>query len=384
MIPYGRQSISEEDIEAVVDVLRSDWLTHGPMVGHFEDDVASRCDVAHAVAVSNGTAALHLACLALGLGAGDSLWTSPNTFVASANCALYCGAAVDFVDIDPLTYNLCVDALEQKLRTAKLEGRLPKIVVPVHFGGRSCDMTRIRALSREYGFYVIEDACHALGSNYKDAPVGSCRYSDLTVFSFHPVKSITTGEGGMVTTNDHGLYEKLNLLRSHGITRDPDKFQGEAHGSWYYEQISLGFNFRLSDLQAALGLSQLKRLGEFMQRRRHLARRYDQALDGLPLVLPWQASDCVSAFHLYPVQVSQASQLSRGDVLSKLREHDIHVGVHYMPIHTQPYYREMGFSQGDYPNAEHYYANTLSLPLYPELTDIQQDEVIAALQTIFN
>ena len=384
MIPYGRQSISEDDIQAVVDVLRSEWLTQGPVGADFEDAMRKRCDVAHALAVSNGTAALHLACLAIGLGPGDRLWTSPNTFVASANCGLYCGASVDFVDIDPRTYNLCPVHLEEKLIVAKRAGKLPKVVVVVHFAGQSCDMIRIQALSQEYGFCIIEDACHALGGKYQDVPVGACRYSDLTVFSFHPVKSLTTGEGGMVTTNDQGLYEKLNLLRSHGITRDPDKFQGAAHGSWYYEQTSLGFNFRLSDLQAALGLSQLTRLDKFMQRRRHLATRYDQALDKFPLVLPWQASDCVSAFHLYPVQVSQACQLSRADVLRKLREHDIHVGVHYIPVHIQPYYREMGFSQGDYPNAEHYYANTFSLPLYPELTDMQQDEVIAALQTIFN
>lgn len=384
MIPYGRQSISEEDIQAVVDVLRSDCLTQGPVVGRFENAMHDQCGAVHALAVSNGTAALHLACLAIGLGSGDYLWTSPNTFVASANCALYCSATVDFVDIDPRTYNLCPVHLEEKLIEARRINKLPKVVVAVHFAGQSCDMVYIRALSEEYGFYIIEDACHALGGSYQDAPVGSCRYSDLTVFSFHPVKSITTGEGGMVTTNDHALFEKLNLLRSHGITRGLDKFQGEVSEPWYYEQITLGFNFRLSDLQAALGLSQLSRLVDFVQRRRHLAKRYDQALNELPLVLPWQAADCVSAFHLYPVQVSQTSQVLRTEVVRELHQQAIQVGVHYIPVHTQPYYRSMGFSQGDYPNAERYYTNAFSLPLYPDLADALQDEVIAALQKIFN
>lgn len=382
MIPYGRQSITEEDIQAVVDVLRSPWLTQGPMVSRFEDAFRERCDVAHALAVNNGTAALHIACQAIGLDPGDRLWTSPNTFVASANCALYCGATVDFVDIDPQTYNLSPDHLEEKLIEASRKGSLPKVLVAVHFAGQSCEMERIRQLSHEYGFYIIEDACHALGGSYQDMPVGSCHYSDLAVFSFHPVKSITTGEGGMVTTNDDALHEKMSLLRSHGITRDPDQFQQAAQGPWYYEQIGLGFNYRLTDFQAALGRSQLSRLTEFVDTRGLLATQYQQALADCSLVLPWQMPNCASAFHLYPVQVADDSQVSRADVVRKLHEREIFVNVHYIPVHTHPVYRAMGFSPGDFPNAEHYYANAFSLPIYPSLTEAQQNEVIEALRAI--
>ena len=384
MIPYGRQSISEEDIQSVVEVLRSDWLTQGPMVERFEEAMAQRCEVSHTLAVNNGTAALHLACLAIDLGPGDRLWTSPNSFVASANCARYCGASVDFVDIDPRTYNLCPVHLENKLIEADRIGALPKAVVAVHFAGQSCDMARIQELAKQYGFYVIEDACHALGGSYQDVPVGSCRYSDLTVFSFHPVKTITTGEGGMVTTKDARLYEKLSLLRNHGITRDPAFFQGMADGALYYEQITLGFNFRLSDLHAALGLSQLTRLASFVTHRSQIAARYNQALADLPLVLPWQAPDVTSAYHLYPVQVAQDSQVTRAEVVQYLREREIQVNTHYIPIHTQPYYRAMGFAQGDYPNAERYYQGALSLPIYFELSETQQDTVVAALHKVWH
>ena len=378
MIPYGRQSISAEDIQAVVDVLHSDWLTQGPVVIDFERAMAKQCGVAHTLAVSNGTAALHLACLAIGFGPGDILWTSPNTFVASANCAIYCGGTVDFVDIDPRTYNLSVDALEQKLKIAEHEGRLPKVLVPVHFAGQSCDMARIHLLSRKYGFYVIEDACHALGGRYQDTTVGCCRYSDLTVFSFHAVKGITTGEGGMVTTNDEQLHRRLTLLRSHGITKDPDCLSDPNKGGWCYEQVELGYNYRMTDIQAALGLSQLKRIDKFVARRQQLAARYDEALCDSPLQLPLRNPDSDSACHLYPVKFDAGSEIRR-QVYDRLNEAGIHTQVHYIPLHTQPFYRKRNFQIGDFPVAEDYYQGALSLPLYYGLSDADQDFVIKIL-----
>lgn len=379
MIPYGRQSITEEDIAAVVEVLRSDWITQGPVIPRFERAVADYCGAQHALAVSHGTAALHLACLALGLGPGDSLWTSPITFVASANCARYCGAAVDFVDIDPQTYNISVSALRDKLEAAKSAGRLPKIVVPVHFAGQPCDMAEIAGLAREFGFFVLGDACHALGAEYQGGRVGNCEYADISVFSFHPVKSITTGEGGMLLTNDPVLHRRAALLRSHGISREGIP----AEQGWYYEQHELGFNYRLTDLQAALGLSQLSRLEEFIARRRELAARYDAQLAGLPLQLPYQASGRTSARHLYPVQLKNAGT-TRNWVYQALRGEGIGVNVHYIPVHTQPYYRQLGFHEGQFPVAEAYARQALSLPLYPGMTDEQQEQVVGCLQRLLS
>ena len=374
MIPYGRQSISEDDIAAVEAVLRSDFLTQGPAVPAFEQAVAGYCGVPHAVAVCNATAALHLACAALGLGPGDRVWTSPNTFVASANCARYCGADVDFVDIDPRTYNLSVTALEAKLAQAEKAGALPKIVIPVHFAGQSCEMKQIWALSKRYGFAVIEDASHAIGADYDGAKVGNGRYSHATVFSFHPVKIITTGEGGMVLTRDSALHEKLSRLRSHGITRDPSRMQGEPEGPWYYQQIELGWNFRLTDIQAALGASQMQRLDAFVDKRRARVRRYNEQLKNLAAVLPAQSPAGDPSWHLYVVQVE-----NRRKVFDALRTAGIGVNVHYIPVHLQPYYRALGFKPGDFPEAERYYSRAISLPLYADLSDSQQDTVVAAL-----
>lgn len=377
VIPYGRQTISEQDIQAVVDVLRSDWLTQGPAVERFERAVADYCGAKYAVAVNSATSALHIACLAAGLGRGDILWTTPNTFVASANCGLYCGASVDFVDIDPLTYNMSADSLEVKLRKARKTGRLPKVVIPVHFAGQPCDMKRIAELSSEYGFTVIEDASHAIGGRYRDEPVGNCRYSDMTVFSFHPVKIITTAEGGAVTTNHAHLQEHLLRLRSHGITRDPSIMEGESHGPWYYQQVELGFNYRMTDIQAALGASQLTHLDEFVAKRHLLAQRYDRLLAGLPLVLPWRHHDAYSAFHLYPVRVNSKD---RGYLFDCLRKAGICVNVHYIPVHTQPCYRRLGFFEGMFPEAERYYTEALTLPLFPSMTEEQQDRVVATIR----
>lgn len=381
MIPYGRQSISPADIEAVVGVLRSDWLTQGPAVERFEQAVAEYCGAAQAVAVNSATSALHIACLALGLGPGDWLWTSPNTFVASANCALYCGARVDFVDIDPRTYNLSVDALRDKLERAERAGRLPKVVIPVHFAGQACAMREIGALAARYGFRVIEDASHAIGGRYRNEPVGNGRYSDITIFSFHPVKIITTGEGGMALTQDPELAETMRRLRTHGITRDPARMVGEVQGPWYYQQIELGFNYRMTDIQAALGYSQLQRLDEFVARRHELAERYDALLADLPVITPWRDPEAWSAFHLYVICLDeQRADRSRRTVFQALRQQGIGVNVHYIPVHTQPYYQYLGFRPGDYPVAKDYYADALSLPLYPALTAAEQDRVVAALR----
>jgi UDP-4-amino-4,6-dideoxy-N-acetyl-beta-L-altrosamine transaminase len=381
MIPYGRQNISQPDIDAVVAVLRSDWLTQGPAIERFEQAVTDYCGAAQAVAVNSATSALHLACLALGLGPGDRLWTSPNTFVASANCALYCGARVDFVDIDPRTYNLSVDALRDKLERAERAGRLPKVVIPVHFAGQPCDMAAIHALAREYGFRVIEDASHAIGGRYLGEPVGNGRYSDITVFSFHPVKIITTGEGGMALTQDPELAETMRRLRTHGITRDPARMVGEVQGPWYYQQIELGFNYRMTDIQAALGYSQLQRLEEFVARRHELADRYDALLAGLPVITPWRDPEAWSAFHLYVIRLDERRMgQSRRAVFEALRQKGIGVNVHYIPVHTQPYYRALGFAEGDDPEAERYYREAISLPLYPTLTEAEQDQAVSALR----
>lgn len=375
-IPYGRQHISEEDIRAVVDVLRSDWLTQGPVVPAFEHAVAARCGATHAVAMNSATSALHVACLALGLGPGDLLWTSPITFVASANCARYCGADVDFVDIDPETCNLSVDRLEEKLRQARNAGRLPKIVVPVHFAGLPCDMAAIYALSKEYGFRVIEDASHAIGARYMGEPVGNSRYSEITIFSFHPVKIITSAEGGMALTSDAQLAQRMQRLRSHGITRDPALMTHAPDGPWYYQQIELGFNYRMTELQAALGSSQLAKLDEFVARRRELANRYDTLLSALPLTLPGRVPDADSAWHLYTIRVQpERCAVPHRQVFERLLNARLGVNLHYIPVHLQPYYRQLGFNAGDLPQAEHYYAQAISLPLFPDLSDEQQDYI---------
>ena len=380
-IPYGRQNISEEDIRSVVDVLRSDWLTQGPAVPAFEKAVADYCGVGHAVAVNSATSALHIACLALGVGEGDRLWTSPNTFVASANCALYCGAEVDFVDIDPRTYNMSIHALEEKLVSAERNGKLPKIVIPVHFAGQACEMERIRSLGEHYGFRIIEDASHAIGGKYRDEPIGNCRYSDITIFSFHPVKIITTGEGGMATTNDPELARRMALLRSHGITRESGEMTHAPDGPWYYQQIELGFNYRMTDIQAALGLSQMERLDEFVSRRHVVAERYDELLSDLPVVTPWQNPESRSAFHLYVARL-ELDRIKRShlEVFDSLRSQGIGVNLHYIPVYLQPYYEKMGFLPGCCPEAESYYREAISLPLYPGLTEENQDRVVDALK----
>ncbi len=378
MIPYGRQHISEEDIQAVVDVLRSDFLTQGPAVPQFESALAEYCGAKHAFAVNSATSALHIACLALGLGAGDYLWTSPITFVASANCALYCGAQVDFVDIDPATYTLCPKALAEKLAIAERDGCLPKIVIPVHFAGQSCDMAAIRALADRYGFFIVEDASHAVGGRYLGHPIGGCQYSDITVFSFHPVKIITTGEGGMALCQDDQLAERMRLLRSHGVTREPHLMTHEPDGAWYYQQVALGWNYRMTDMQAALGLSQLQNLDHFVQKRVALAQRYDVLLADLPVEIPWQHPANDSAYHLYPIQLN-TPKTTRRALFDWMREAGVGVNVHYIPVHLQPYFQKMGFQRGDFPIAEAYYDAALSLPLFPDLTDAQQDAVCAAL-----
>lgn len=380
MIPYGRQDITRSDIDAVVEVLESDFLTQGPVVPRFEQAVADYCGAQHGMAINSATSALHIACRALGLGEGDWLWTTPITFVASANCGLYCGAQVDFVDIDPKTYNLCPQALEEKLEQAETEGRLPKVVVAVHLCGQPCDMHPIHVLSRRYGFRVIEDASHAIGGKYRGEPIGNGRFSDITVFSFHPVKIVTTGEGGMAVTNDVDLAEQMALLRSHGITRDPAQMTHEPDGPWYYQQIDLGYNYRMTEMQAALGLSQLQRLDDYVARRNELAERYDRELADLPVTTPWQHPDSDSGRHLYVIrlQLDKIDQSHRA-VFESLREQGVGVNIHYIPVHTQPWYQAMGFEPGDYPQAERYYAEAISLPMFPTMTETQQDQVVAAL-----
>ena len=381
MIPYGRQEITQLDIDAVVAVLQSDFLTQGPMVPRFEQAVASYCGAEHALAVNSATSALHIACLALGLGRGDWLWTSPITFVASANCGLYCGAQVDFVDIDPRTYNLCPQALESKLVAAEREGRLPTVVVAVHLCGQPCDMQAIYALAQRFRFKIIEDASHAIGGKYKGEPIGNCRYSDITVFSFHPVKIITTAEGGMALTNNAALASKMALLRSHGITRDPLQMTHDADGPWYYQQIELGLNYRMTELQAALGVSQMERLDQYVVRRHELVRRYDRLLTALPVTTPWQHPDSYSGLHLYVIRLQlEKIKHSHRQVFELMREQGIGVNLHYIPVHTQPYYQRMGFELGAFPEAELYYTQAISLPLFPLMTDVDQNVVISAVQ----
>lgn len=385
MLPYGRQDISEEDIAAVVDVLRSDWLTQGPKVEIFERAVADRCSARYAVAVNSGTSALHIGCQALGIGPGDLVWTVPNTFVASANCARYCGADIDFVDIDPETYNLSVPHLRDKLVAARRESRLPKLLIPVHFAGMPCDMEEIAGLAAEFGFRIMEDASHALGASYRAESVGSCKWSDITVLSFHPVKIITTGEGGMALTSREEIAARMRELRAHGITRDPGRMVMEGHGPWYYEQLELGYNYRLTDIQSALGLSQLTRLGDFICRRRHLAQRYHQLLEGLPLTRPMWASDRESAWHLYVVQIdANRAQVNRRHVFEHMRRAGLGVNVHYIPVHFQPYYRRLGFAPGQFPNAERYYDAAISLPLFPRMDEAEHDLVVNVLASQFS
>ena len=383
MIPYGRQDITREDIDAVLEVLQSDFLTQGPRVPAFEQVVAAYCGGGHGVAVNSATSALHLACLALNLGPGDWLWTTPVTFVASANCGLYCGAGVDFVDIDPRTYNLCPQALEQKLIEAEKNGRLPKVVVPVHLCGQPCDMAAIGALADKYGFRVIEDASHAIGGRYRDEPIGCGRYSDITIFSFHPVKIVTTAEGGLAVTRDAALAERMALLRSHGITRDPALMDQAPDGGWYYQQIELGFNYRMTEMQAALGVSQMKRLDQYVARRNELAQYYDERLAELPLTTPWQHPDSYSGRHLYVIRLPRScSREQHARVFDALRERGIGVNLHYIPVHTQPYYRRFGFTEGDFPEAEAYYRQAISLPLFPTLTEAQQEQVCQAVAEV--
>jgi UDP-4-amino-4,6-dideoxy-N-acetyl-beta-L-altrosamine transaminase len=380
LIPYGRQDISESDIQTVVNVLRSDFLTQGPTVPLFEKKINSYCNAKYSVAANSATSALHIACLSLGLGRGDRLWTSPNTFVASANCGLACGAEVDFVDINPDTYNMSIEALEGKLEIAEKENKLPKIIIPVHFAGQSCDMKSIHRLSIKYGFKVIEDASHAIGGRYLGEKIGGCHYSDITIFSFHPVKIITTGEGGVATTNDLELAEQMRRLRTHGITRDKELMVGEVDGDWSYQQIELGYNYRMTDLQAALGVSQMDRISKFIKCRTEIWNVYEQMLSSLPIIKPWQDSNTESSFHLYPIQINaENNNLNRKIVFNRLRESGIGVNIHYIPIHTQPFYRKLGFKKGDFPNAEKYYKNTISLPIYPTLTNAQQSKVVSEL-----
>ncbi len=384
MIPYGRQEIIQEDIDAVVDVLNSDFLTQGPIVPQFEQAVSSYCGSQYSVAVNSATSALHIACLALDLGPGDWLWTSPNSFVASSNCGLYCGAKVDFVDIDPQTYNMSAELLADKLEKAKKEKKLPKIIMPVHLTGQSCDMEPIHNLSKKYGFKIIEDASHAIGGKYKNQPVGNCKYSDITVFSFHPVKIITSGEGGMALTNNFELAKRMQLLRSHGISNnEEDQHPRSSEELWNYQQICLGFNYRMTDIHAALGISQMQRLDEFVTKRHFIAREYNQILSDLPLAIPHQHKDSYSSFHLYVISLKlHEINKTHKEVYEALRAVGIQVNLHYIPIYRMPYYEQMGFNQGYCPQAEKYHSETLSIPMYPGLKESDLSFVVSSLSSI--
>lgn len=382
IIPYGRQDIQENDIEAVIEVLRSDFLTQGPVVPKFEETVKRYCDVKYAVAVNSATSALHISLLALGVGPGDLVWTSPNTFVASANAALYCGAKVDFVEIDALTYNMCPIALEEKLKHASQNGLLPKVVIPVHLTGQPCDMKTIHKLSLQYGFKLVEDASHAIGGRYYNETIGNCKFSDITVFSFHPVKIVTTAEGGMALTNNFGLYERLQLFRTHGITKDPRLMTQVPDGPWYYQQLELGYNYRMTDMQAALGISQLDRLDSFVKKRHAIAKRYKKELLNLPIILPKQMDNSYSAFHLFVIRLKKNSSVCRLNLYESLQDRGILVNIHYIPVHTQPYYKKLGFREGDFPEAEAYYRSAISLPIFPTLTEGQQGFIIQSLQEL--
>jgi len=384
MIPYGRQEIIQQDIDAVVDVLKSDFLTQGPQVPLFEQSIKDAVNAKYALAVNSATSALHIACLALEVGKGDVVWTTPVTFVASANCALYCGADIDFVDIDSATYNLSPRLLEQKLIHAKQNNLpLPKVVIPVHLCGQPCEMDKIHALSIEYGFAIIEDASHAIGGKYKNNPIGNCEYSDITVFSFHPVKIVTTAEGGAATTNNKKLATKLELLRSHGVTRDSLLMKNESHGSWYYEQVDLGFNYRMTEMQAALGVSQMSRLHDFVAKRNELATGYDNLLNDLPLITPKQINDSYSGRHLYVIRLKlDEISLSHKEVFEQLRENGIGVNLHYIPVHTQPYYTKLGFEYGPFTESEKYYTNAISIPLFHTMTQEQQNRVVSVLTKV--
>ena len=380
MIPYSRHNISNEDIKNVLKVIKSDFLTTGPEVEKFEKKLSKKFHSKYVSCVNSATSALHIACLALDLEKGDCLWTSPNTFVASANCGLYCGAKVDFVDINLQTYNLSVEELEKKLIRAKQEDKLPKILIPVHFAGQSCDMKKIYSLSQEYGFKIIEDASHAIGGKYLDKPIGGCQYSDITVFSFHPVKIITTAEGGLATTNSKDLAENMRLFRSHGVTRDQGLMTSQSEGAWYYQQIDLGFNYRMTELQAALGVSQMQRLDEFVAKRHILKDRYNSLLSGLPIIKPYQDKNSYSALHLYPIKIDLINvSKNRKQIFNELREDGIGVNVHYIPIQTHPYYRQFGFKEGGFPNSESYYEAALSLPLYSGMCSQDQNKVVASI-----
>lgn len=386
MIPYGRHDISQADIDAVIEVLHSNFLTQGPTVPRFEDAVAEYCDAQFAIAVNSATSALHIACLALDLGPEDWLWTSPNTFVATANCALYCGANIDFVDIDPLTYNMSTVRLEEKLQAADKEGRLPKVVIPVHFAGQPSEMAKIHALSEKYGFYVIEDASHAIGASYDNIKIGACRHSCITVFSFHPVKIITTGEGGMAVTNDEALAERLSRLRTHGITADKAIMRPRSKTEiWNYQQIELGFNYRMTDMEAALGLSQLKRVDEFVSYRNQIAARYDLELRPLPVTTPHQTDRTYSSYHLYPIRIDELqSKKTQRQLYDGLRKQGVAVNLHYIPVHRQPYYEKLGFKSGDFPEAEKFHREVISLPIYPKLTKDQHSQVLASLRDLLS
>lgn len=385
-IPYGRQDINQDDIDQVVAVLRSDFLTQGPMVPRFENAVATYCGVSHAIAVNSATSALHIACLALGVGKGDIVWTSPISFVASANCALYCGATVDFVDIDPLTYNMSVGELEEKLVAAEKNGKLPKVVIPVHLCGQSCEMEGIHALSLKYGFRIIEDASHAIGAKYRSEPVGNCRYSDITVFSFHPVKIITTGEGGMAVTNHPALARQMRLLRSHGISADQSDMHIRPENEiWNYQQIELGFNYRMTDIQAALGLSQIKRLDEFVMRRHEIADLYKNAFTDLPIILPHQHLDSYSSYHLYVIRLKLGGiKLTHKIIHELLRVKGVMVNLHYIPIYRHPYYQSLDACYSELRNAELYFSDAITLPLYPNLSRDAQLHIINALKNILD